>query len=302
MFGLGGAFTFGECEGCGALHLLNPPADLSPYYPKTYYSFQATLASPLPTGLRGELWRWRNRGQLTGRGVAGTVAKARPRPEIARIMCELRAYGIESLETRILDVGCGNGGWLFEARQAGFTHLHGCDPFAEPLHHPPVQVFASDISEMTGPYDLIRLSHALEHMPDQFAPMHAIARLLAPGGRCVIAIPVAQSLAQEEYGADLMPLEPPRHFVLHTPQSLGRVARETGLRVVSATHELTPNDFWQSELVRRGMTLTAPDGHQWTAEEIFTSDEIATFNAKAAEAQQAGRSAQMRFVLAPAGE
>ena len=301
MFGLGGEWHYGECRGCGSLHLVNPPADLSPYYPHNYYSMELPPNHPLPTGIRKALWRWRNQGQLTQRGMAGVIARLRPRPDTVRVLDELRdIQDLPSLNTRILDIGCGHGEWLHAARQAGFTQLHGCDPFAVPLDRSPIRIFACEPSELTGPYDLIRLSHSLEHMPDQFAPMRAIARLLAPGGRCIIAIPVAQSAARDEYGPQLIGLDPPRHFVLHTEASLSHLADAVGLRVASASHENTPLDFWGSELYRRGMTLMQPDGPVRDPREIFSPGEMQEFEAKARHAQQTKRGAQMRFVLTAA--
>src|SRR5688572_30189507 len=55
MFGLGGAFTYRECARCSTLRLLNPPADLAPYYPKAYY---AHAAAP---GVPGRFTRWLRR-------------------------------------------------------------------------------------------------------------------------------------------------------------------------------------------------------------------------------------------------
>ena len=33
-------FVYTECAQCLSVQLMNPPADLSPYYPDNYYSFQ----------------------------------------------------------------------------------------------------------------------------------------------------------------------------------------------------------------------------------------------------------------------
>ena len=41
MFGTGEEFDYSECGSCGALQLMDPPADLSPYYPSSYYSYNA---------------------------------------------------------------------------------------------------------------------------------------------------------------------------------------------------------------------------------------------------------------------
>ena len=47
MFGLRDRFLYGECRDCGSLVLLDPPADLGPYYPPDYYSL-----SPRPRSSR----------------------------------------------------------------------------------------------------------------------------------------------------------------------------------------------------------------------------------------------------------
>jgi hypothetical protein len=108
---------------------------------------------------------------------------------------------------------------------------------------------------------------------------------------------MAQSAARDEYGADWIGLDPPRHFVLHTEASLTRLADAVGLRVVSATHDYAPQDFWGSELYRRNLTLMKPDGPVRHPHEIFSPNEMRAFEAKARHAQQTQRAAQMRFVL-----
>ena len=40
MFGNGGEFDYMECASCKAIMLMTVPADMSPYYPSDYYSYE----------------------------------------------------------------------------------------------------------------------------------------------------------------------------------------------------------------------------------------------------------------------
>src|SRR5207244_3540710 len=64
MFGLGDAFTYFQCLGCGCLQIVSSPKDWARYYPSTYYSLRP---NPVPQrGLRSLLAGWRDRGFATG--------------------------------------------------------------------------------------------------------------------------------------------------------------------------------------------------------------------------------------------
>ena len=54
MLGTRERFELGECEACGTLVLLEPPADLGRYYPADYYSFAppARRSAPLRAARR----------------------------------------------------------------------------------------------------------------------------------------------------------------------------------------------------------------------------------------------------------
>lgn len=69
-------------------------------------------------------------------------------------------------------------------------------------------------------YDVITLSHVIEHVGD---PNDALLRLqgaLKPGGRLWLETPNLGSLGYRLFGRNWRGLEPPRHLVLFNPRSL----------------------------------------------------------------------------------
>jgi SAM-dependent methyltransferase len=91
---------------------------------------------------------------------------------------------------RLLDIGCASGGLLDALRRRGFHSLHGID--AAPACVDQVRRMGIDatravlsqlsLADIEGAFDVIVLSHVLEHVVDLSALMASVSRLLAPNG------------------------------------------------------------------------------------------------------------------------
>jgi len=86
-----------------------------------------------------------------------------------------------------------------------------------------IHVHVGDIA--TAPFnaksfDVVTMSHVIEHVPEPVGFLREARRLLKPGGKIVIVTPNLQSLGARLFAADWYYLDPPRHFVLFTPRSL----------------------------------------------------------------------------------
>src|SRR5574341_723028 len=96
---------------------------------------------------------------------------------------------------RMLDLGCGDGVVLWLARQDGWE-VRGVELFAEQTtvvrETLGLQVETSDImSYVVRPmsYDVVVLTHVLEHLPDPLAALRKIHDALKPGGAGVLEFP-----------------------------------------------------------------------------------------------------------------
>ncbi len=129
---------------------------------------------------------------------------------------------------RLLDVGCGHGLLLDEARRRGFDVLglelsrtaagYARDVLGLPVSEQPVEAFAERADER---FDAIVLADVIEHLEDPAAVLDACAGLLADGGvLCVItpdpSTPVARAAGARWWG----------YVPAHTCLLPGRTLRE----------------------------------------------------------------------------
>jgi SAM-dependent methyltransferase len=269
MFGLGGAFTYGRCAGCGVLVLLDPPDDLAPFYPSGYYAFE-----PPPVVTRGRVDRFLRRNRVRMRRLPKRLGWMN---------------GLVGPDSRIVDYGSGTGAFVADLRRQGLDRAVGVDAFA-----PAGPYVQRELPH--APIDLVTMHHSLEHIPDQRAVLRRLSEHQSVGGHLFIRTPLADSFAAQEYGSDWVQLDPPRHLVVHTPTSLRRLLEAAGYTLVRHWRDSTGFQFWGSELYRRGLTLADPrtpahDGG------LFSAEQLRAFEMRAAELNAAGRGDQGCFLF-----
>ncbi len=294
MFGTRDAFDYTVCGGCGCVQIARVPGDLAAYYPDDYYAYKA----PVRDGRVRALLQKKRADHLLGRpnliGRAMTQRYGIP-PAIEY----LRRAGIDRGRS-VLEIGCGTGEMLLSMRSYGFRSLTGVDPYTtrDIDYGNGVRIWKRSLDAYDGRHDFIMLHHTFEHMDHPGAVLGRIARLLNPGGRVLIRLPVASSVAFETYGADWVQLDAPRHLYLHTPRSLERIARDAGLEIFDTVYDSTAFQFWGSEQYRRGIPLFDPRSYRTDpAASVFSPAEIDAFAREADRLNAEGRGDQAAFYL-----
>ncbi|MBO9623907.1 MAG: class I SAM-dependent methyltransferase [Sphingomonas sp.] len=174
----------------------------------------------------------------------------------------------------ILDLGCGDGEKLAAFRDLGFVVL-GVDP--DPKSRALAASMGLEVLEGTAEapppaidgrrFDLVIMSHSLEHCTDPVHALRNVRSLMADGGLAYIEVPNAGCLHFETFRQCSEMFDAPRHLWFFTPDALQSIAEQNGLRVVGwryngFTRVFTPTwRGWECEifarLAKRGFAATA---------------------------------------------
>ena len=292
MFGSKEIFTYTLCADCGSLQIAEIPQDIGRYYSgAAYYSYRPAYAS----GIGHRLRQMRNAAYFSGANPIGRLmVKLAP----ALWTQVLASAGLRP-EHRILDVGCGSGTLLEKLARIGFTRLAGVDPFVPDDMRTPagVQIRKAAFLDVTDPWDVIMFNHSLEHVFDPVVELRHAARLLSPGGLCLVRIPTPSSAVWDLYGTDWVQLDAPRHIALPSRTGMARLADRAGFVLEQTIDDSWAFGVWGSELYRKGIALQSQDGQTVDPAAHFSREKLAEWSAFATAQNAISRGDQAAFVL-----
>jgi 2-polyprenyl-3-methyl-5-hydroxy-6-metoxy-1,4-benzoquinol methylase len=140
--------------------------------------------------------------------------------------------------TRFLDLGCGVGQLAAEIAHAHpGAEVLGCDPSAAMIARavrdyaaPNLHYLHCDVTRVTRGtgFDVITCTHAFPYAPDKPATLRAMAALLRPGGRLLIAQANTENLYDWAWLLFVRLTTTPSHY--HSATGLHALMREAGLR------------------------------------------------------------------------
>ncbi|OAT81219.1 hypothetical protein A6M21_11370 [Desulfotomaculum copahuensis] len=295
MFGYKDTFSYFQCPKCGCLQIAEVPFDMSKYYPPDYYSYNDISFGMLANKAR----RLRNYYAVFNKGFLGKLIYAKYPYTNMRSLYELDL----NIKSFIMDVGCGNGLLLKDLKDIGFLNLLGIDPYIKKdiKYDNDVSVLKRDIYDIenvAGKFDLIMFHHSFEHIVDPIMTLQTVSGMLKGGGVCLIRIPTVSSYAWEHYGVNWVQLDAPRHFYLHSIDSIKWLAEISGFILTKVTYDSTAFQFWGSEQYLNDIPLISNRSYCVNpSNSLFTMADIRKFIKKANILNSEMRGDQAAFYL-----
>jgi len=238
-----GTWTLVRCRncGCGFLDPRPTPESVGRAYAGDYITHAAPEREPVPAGALAHTRR-RIRNGYVNRRYGLRLRPASPLGRFVPALPPLRAetdrnfrhLSLPEPGAPLLDIGCGNGAAVIRLADYGWGAVgHEIDPEAAAeartagayVHDKPLEWLAD---ERAGHYAAVTLSHVIEHVHEPVAFLATLRRLLRPGGVVWLATPNLDSGGRRRYGRDWLALDPPRHLVLFTRDSLRRALTGAG--------------------------------------------------------------------------
>jgi 2-polyprenyl-3-methyl-5-hydroxy-6-metoxy-1,4-benzoquinol methylase len=160
---------------------------------------------------------------------------------------------------RLLEVGCGSGAFLARMHQLGWD-VCGIDldpaALARGRRITGLDLRCGTLEQIKFPadsFDVITMNHVIEHVHDPVGLLKECQRILRPNGKFVLTTPNGDSWGHRIFASHWRGLEPPRHFMIFSPQNLAECTRRSNLQttVLRSIARWSGNIFQASKAVKK---------------------------------------------------
>jgi len=264
MFGFRNKFEYFECAQCDCLQINNIPDNLERYYPENYYAHKP-INSPLTIFIPN------NRFNIISHS------------------------GVD-LNSRIIDVGCGDGSLIKYFGDMEYKNSIGIDPMIgkDIEFENGINIYKKNLDDIDALFDLIMFNHSFEHMSDPTSILKTVKNILDPGGICILRVPTVSSSIWLQYGVNWVAIDAPRHIFIPSIKSMNILCDNAGLTLDNIVYDSTILQFWGSEQYLKDIPLVPEKTYgKNNNNSIFSKSEINNFKRKTKElnALQLGDSA-----------
>jgi 2-polyprenyl-3-methyl-5-hydroxy-6-metoxy-1,4-benzoquinol methylase len=146
---------------------------------------------------------------------------------------------------KVLDVGCGNGryldgmkklGWLVKGVEFNESAVRVCNLSGLDVHHGDLLSANFD----TDSFDVINVSHVIEHVPNPKEFFAELSRVLKKNGTLIIKTPNSQALGRRLFSINWYANDVPRHIYLFSEKNFNVLANASSLKVQQLRTRTTP--------------------------------------------------------------
>jgi SAM-dependent methyltransferase len=211
-----------QCGDCGLVMTDPQPDDatLERIYDETYFIGSGRDDLEIETG-------------LLKRGTA--------RLQLAEIIAYVEDGGNSHIRPRVLEVGCGLGDFLVEARAAGFD-IQGVDFSASAVavaNRTLGEEIArsgrlEDLNIPDGSLDIVVLADLIEHVRDPAQLIDQVRRMVKPGGVVFVATPSLDSLSARLMGRFWVEFKL-EHLFYFDPRTIARLLGRAGFENIAVS-------------------------------------------------------------------
>ncbi|HHT23870.1 MAG TPA: class I SAM-dependent methyltransferase [Bacteroidales bacterium] len=268
MYKTGDSFIYFKCAKCGCLQISEFPSDIAKFYDSSnYYSLQPKNKYRNLVLIRDWLKKQLFSYYMENKNAIGFVMK-----KIYNDPYYWFPKKKLNFNSRILDVGCGSGGLLRQMAEGGFQNLYGIEPFLEnniqykTAKGVIVNIENKQLSEINQKYDFIMLHHVFEHMPNPHDVIENLKKLMSEDAQILIRIPIVDSYFWRKYKLNWFQIDAPRHFFLHSLQSIRYILQTHGLKIENLLYDGIWSTFYLSEKYQRGLSMLS-ENYNYTKEE-----------------------------------
>lgn len=250
-----GEWTLHECLGCGSAYLDQRPTLETIHLAYKNYCTHDKIERLPAENLRGLRWmqrvmangykNWRFGTNFRPATFLGVLAAFLLPAKRAIMDREFRHLPPAPVGGRVLDVGFGDGGFLENARAVGWAVM-GVDIDPEVVKNARrrglnvCEGSLETLAEEDNSFDVITMSHVIEHVHEPMVVLKACYRLLKPGGQLWLETPNINSLGHARFKHNWRGLEPPRHLVIFNEQSLRMALDRAGFINVQVIPQPSP--------------------------------------------------------------
>lgn len=244
LYGIEGQYTYAQCPKCDLVFLATPvkKEDIAYFYPDSYSAHHPYVCR---TEVINNGNRYSSKLKRLIQITKGHISQLRDWLKGTKIKRFI--YRDLSEYSRVLDVGCGTGEFLYGLKVDKKVQAYGIEVSKSAAKRGSalyeLEIFNGELSDApfkSKSFDLITAWWSLEHIPDPEEVIIKMKQLLRDEGNIIIGIPNSKSINAWIFQDCWYHLDCPRHLHLWNISAISMLLKRNGLKITSMVFDKTP--------------------------------------------------------------